>query len=188
MKLLLLILTIFLSSCIQTPGETTELLYIGTVNSENMSLKIYTIYLQEQIDFFEYIGSGAAIWQTNIFGQPTESLAMEHAFENMALSLIIRDIAKTNGIEVSIENVTENATSMYEQIDWAVYNADLPNLSYFEFFFESIAIREEVMRHLTLAYNEAQREEVFRSMEEAWLSEANIVRNLEEWNKLGVRR
>ena len=165
MKKIALILIAFLAAC-STPSIPIEP-YIGTVNGIYMPLAVYMIYLEEQIVFFEEIG-GTAIWQADFGIQTAEQVAMEHALDNMALSLIIRNIAKENNISASEISFSEE--------------------TYYEFFFESIAIREALMNHLTVAYAENQREEIFENMEETWLAEATIIRNVTEWDKIGVAR
>ena len=162
MKAIILIFIVFLVACNLPTAEREP--YIGTVNGEYMPLSIYMIYLQEQIEHFERIG-GTSIWDIREFvgTQTAEQIAMEHALKNMALSLIIRNISEENNI----------FASEFE-------SSDDPNK---EFFNESIAIRKALMHYLTAAYA-ADSEEIFLNMEEAWLEEAIIIRNISEWDEI----
>ncbi|MCL2611164.1 MAG: hypothetical protein FWE02_05755 [Defluviitaleaceae bacterium] len=166
MKAIILIFIVFLVACI--PPATERESYIGTVNGEHMPVAVYMIYLEEQIHHFERIGGGPTIWDADFGTQTAEQVAMEHALNNMALSIIIRNIAEESNISASEFTSSDDPAQ--------------------EDFNESIAIREALMHYLTVAYAEVHRDTIFSNMEEAWLEEAIIIRNVTEWDKIRIER
>lgn len=161
-KFLPIILIFFISSCSVEEIVAQREPYIATVNGQYMSLSIYMLYLEEQRNIFEMY-AGADIWETVINGIPTLSLAKEHALENMAISMLIRDISTEHDIEISNLLLTDE-----------------------EFFQESIRIREQLMQILTEPYAQDQREAIFVSMEDTWLLNAQIIRNIEVWDEVSI--
>lgn len=161
-KLLPLIFIFFISSCNNGEINSDREPYIGTVNGYYMDLSIYMLYLEEQINIFES-EIGTYIWSTNLDGISTVTLAKSHALQNMALSILIRDLASSHEIYISEEPLTD-----------------------IQFFEESIRIREELRGILTEAYAEDQRVEIFGNMEDNWLLSAEIIRNIEIWDEITI--